>query len=152
LFNNLDYSFVAGREDGTFVYPKSQPGGGSPTLRRQYGFLRKVMTRFDFVRMRPDSEVIKADFPSGVTARTLANPGKEYLIYFRSGLGDKKTERKTRFADGELKVRVNVPLGLYAGEWLDPKTGASIAKIRIGPADLGVPAFSDDIVLTLRKD
>ena len=34
LYNNLDYSFVAGHEDGTFVYPASQPGGG-PALRRQ---------------------------------------------------------------------------------------------------------------------
>ena len=30
LYNNLDYSFVAGHEDGTFVYPPTQPGGGSP--------------------------------------------------------------------------------------------------------------------------
>ena len=34
LYNNLDYSFVAGHGDGTFVYPASQPGGG-PALRRQ---------------------------------------------------------------------------------------------------------------------
>jgi len=34
LYNNLDYSFVAGHEDGTFVYPASQPGGG-PAWRRQ---------------------------------------------------------------------------------------------------------------------
>ena len=30
LFNNLDYSFVAGHEDGTFAYPATQPGGGNP--------------------------------------------------------------------------------------------------------------------------
>ncbi|HVY72295.1 MAG TPA: DUF6298 domain-containing protein, partial [Verrucomicrobiae bacterium] len=35
LYNNLDYSFVAGHEDGTFVYPASQPGGGNPVFRRQ---------------------------------------------------------------------------------------------------------------------
>ena len=30
LFNHLDYSFTAGHEDGTFVYPAKQPGGGNP--------------------------------------------------------------------------------------------------------------------------
>ena len=30
LFNHLDYSFVAGQEDGTFRFPDSQPGGGGP--------------------------------------------------------------------------------------------------------------------------
>ena len=30
LFNNLDYSFTVGHEDGTFVYPKTQPGGHRP--------------------------------------------------------------------------------------------------------------------------
>ena len=29
LYNNLDYSFAAGHEDGTFEYPASQPGGGN---------------------------------------------------------------------------------------------------------------------------
>src|SRR5262249_25684699 len=35
LFNNLDYSFTADHEDGTFIYPQTQPGGGSTVLRRQ---------------------------------------------------------------------------------------------------------------------
>src|SRR5437660_1561495 len=35
LFNNLDYSFTVGHEDGTFVYPKTQPGGGNPEFRKQ---------------------------------------------------------------------------------------------------------------------
>ena len=29
LFNNLDYSFTSDHEDGTFLYPPTQPGGGS---------------------------------------------------------------------------------------------------------------------------
>ncbi len=28
LYNNLDYSFTVGHEDGTFVFPSTQPGGG----------------------------------------------------------------------------------------------------------------------------
>ena len=40
IFNNLDYSFTAGREDGTFAIPPRQPGGGGPSLRRQLSELR----------------------------------------------------------------------------------------------------------------
>ena len=29
LYNNLDYSFTADHEDGTFQYPDTQPGGGN---------------------------------------------------------------------------------------------------------------------------
>src|SRR5258708_7584440 len=59
LFNNLDYSFTAGHEDGTFVYPETQPGGGSPALRRQYGLLKQLIQRFAFLHMRPDNQLVR---------------------------------------------------------------------------------------------
>ena len=43
LYNNLDYSFAVGHEDGTFAYPSTQPGGGSRALRRQLKVLRDFM-------------------------------------------------------------------------------------------------------------
>ncbi|MCP5111239.1 MAG: hypothetical protein GY953_10425, partial [bacterium] len=52
-FNHLDYSFTAGHEDGTFAYPKTQPGGGGPALRRSYKTLIDFMESFDYVRMNP---------------------------------------------------------------------------------------------------
>ena len=58
LYNNLDYSFAAGYEDGTFEYPASQPGGGSRALRRQLKILARFIGGFDFVRMAPDNAVI----------------------------------------------------------------------------------------------
>lgn len=150
LFNNLDYSFVAGREDGTFVYPASQPGGGSPALRRQYGVLRRLFNRLDFVHMHPDNGVVKAALPAGVTARALARPGKEYLVYLRSGLGDPKAGLKTKFTAGEVTLAMNPAPGRYRAEWLDPKTGTTLATVDFsGPASLGVPAFADDIALVL---
>jgi hypothetical protein len=151
LFNNLDYSFVAGREDGTFVYPAAQPGGGSPELRRQYKFLVETIRRFDFIHMRPEKDTVKADLPPAASVRALGNPGKEYLIYLRTALGDPKSNPRTRFAEGELKLKLNPAPGRYSAEWLDPKTGASIGKLTTGPAELPVPAFTEDIVLTLRK-
>src|SRR5690606_3319038 len=54
LYNNLDYSFTAGHEGGTFAYPATQPGGGSKALRQQLAHLKAFMERFAFVSMQPD--------------------------------------------------------------------------------------------------
>jgi hypothetical protein len=75
LFNHLDYSFVAGQEDGTFAYPKTQPGGGSAAFRKQMKVLREFITGFDFVRMKPDHSVVQGGIPEGGTARALVEPG-----------------------------------------------------------------------------
>jgi hypothetical protein len=121
LFNNLDYSFTAGLEDGTFVFPASQPGAGSPELRRQLRFLSKVIHQFDFIHMRPDDEVVKASLPPGASVRALVKPDREYLIYLRTGLSDQKeaAKPKAEFAPGELPLQVTLPAGEFRVEWLD---------------------------------
>src|SRR5207249_6013454 len=68
LFNNLDYSFTVGHEDGTFVYPKAQPGGGNPAYRKQIKALTQFIHSSDFVKMRPDNSVIKSGLPEKAKA------------------------------------------------------------------------------------
>ena len=84
LYNNLDYSFVAGQEDGTFVYPATQPGGGNRSFRRQMKILRDFINGFDFIRMKPDNSVIKGGAPQGGTVRALVDPGNAMAIYVRN--------------------------------------------------------------------
>jgi hypothetical protein len=157
LFNNLDYSFTAGHEDGTFIYPQTQPGGGSTALRHQYRFLNSVFRRFDFLHMREANNVSQAELPDGASVRTLANPGKEYLVYLRTGLGDwqKHPERKIRFGRGELTLKLQLPSGNYRAEWLDSKAGKVVEKVELteqdGQRGLRVPAFEEDIALTVRR-
>ena len=157
LVNNLDYSFTAGHEEGTFVYPETQPGGGSPALRRQYGFLKRVIQRFEFVRMRPDLEVVKAELPPGASVRALVEPGRAYIVYVRTGLGDWKPhlERKAKFEPGELNLQLNLPGGELVAEWLDTKAGSLIDRVPFthtgGWRTLLAPAFQDYIALTVRK-
>jgi len=83
LYNNLDYSFVAGQEDGTFEYPASQPGGGSPALRRQLKILKDFIEGFDFVRMSPDDSAVRGGVPPGGSARALTERGRAMAIYVR---------------------------------------------------------------------
>jgi len=83
LYNNLDYSFTVGHEDGAFAYPNTQPGGGTATLRKQLRILRDFIYGFDFVKMKPDNSVVKGGIPEGMTARALVEAGKAYAIYLR---------------------------------------------------------------------
>jgi hypothetical protein len=142
LFNNLDYSFVAGHEDGTFVYPKNQPGGGNPEFRWQIRVLRDFINGFDFVKMKPDNAVIKGGLPQGVVARVLAEPGRAYAIYLRSGTGLQALE-------------VELPAADYQAQWISPLTGSVLKsdsfKHQGGVGRLLAPEMPGDIALSLKR-
>ena len=108
LYNNLDYSFAAGFEDGTFVYPAKQPGGGNPALRRQMRWLKEFIEGFDFVRMRPDPSIVLS-LPEKSSVRALVEAGRQYAIYWRG--------------TGVCKLELELPAGRYEVVWLNPLTG-----------------------------
>jgi hypothetical protein len=83
LYNNLDYSFTVGHEQGTFRFPSTQPGGGGPELRRQLLLLRDFFLGFDFLRMKADLGVVKEGVPATGSVRVLAEAGRAYAIYLR---------------------------------------------------------------------
>jgi len=157
LFNNLDYSFTAGHEDGTFIYPEGQPGGGSVALRQEYGYLKRVIGQLDFLHMLPEQGVVNAELPEGASVRSLVKPGQDYLVYIRTGLGDwkKHPERKTRFGARDLELKMTLPAGEFMAEWLDTKKGASTEKTTFshpgGLKTLSNPEFEDDVALLVRK-
>jgi hypothetical protein len=135
-FNNLDYSFTVGHEDGTDAEPNG-PGGGSAALRRQLGILSEFLRSFDLAKMRPDPLAV-ASAP-GLYTQTLSLPGERYAV-FATGAGP-----------GRLELAI--PAGTYAAEWIDTKTGAVIKRERVahagGTLALASPAFEDDIALRL---
>ncbi len=94
LYNNLDYSFTVGHEDGTFSYPNTQPGGGSVNLRKHLQALRDFMYSFDFIKMQPDNSVI-GNAPDGYSARALVESGKSYAVYLRQISGAQFSARWT---------------------------------------------------------
>ncbi|MBV8878759.1 MAG: hypothetical protein JO332_02235, partial [Planctomycetaceae bacterium] len=81
LYNNLDYSFTPKHPDGTFTDYKS-PGGGSPTLRKQLGILKKFLYGFDFVKMTPSDSIVRSVSIDGLRSRALSEPGRQYALYF----------------------------------------------------------------------
>ncbi len=156
LYNNLDYSFAPGREDGTYAYPEQQPGGGSATLRRQLRVLRDFMDSIDFVRMAPAADVLRSGVPEGAAAYTLAAPGKVYALYLHHG-----RERKGRGPQYEVdsaahsaQLSLDLPAGKYRAEWIDTKTGKVAKRENLshegGARTLASPQYSEDIALRVR--
>ncbi len=138
LFNNLDYSFATGYEDGTAV--NNAPGGGSAELRRQLKLLSDFLYSFEFVRMKPDYEVVVRS--PGVVVRALSEKGKQYAIYISNGTA--------------CELALDLPKGRYQVEWISTLNGSILkqqkVKTRGGQIVLSSPSFSEDIALRIIRN
>jgi hypothetical protein len=136
LFNSLDYSFTAGREDGTDTDNKA-PGGGSPALRRQLRTLCDFLHSFDLAALRPDRAFV-TDSPGAVT-RVLSAPGRAYALY----------------AEGRLPadLTLDLPAGRWKIEWIDPIEGSTSKPEELkhpgGPCRLPTPASAESAALRI---
>jgi hypothetical protein len=139
LYNNLDYSFTTKHPDGSLDDFKA-PGGGGRTLRRQLKILKDFVHGFDFLLMSPDDSVIVGGAPPKATARALVEAGKQYGVYVKGGT--------------KADLKLELPKGKYAIEWLNPRTGKMDKTESLehagGTATLRSPAYTEDIALAIR--
>jgi len=138
IYDNLDYSFSVGHEDGS-ARPDA-PGGGGAALRRQLAILKRFMDGFEFVRMKPDPAVVKVNAISKVSIHALSEPGRQYAIYL--------------CGDGVKKFVVDLPAGTYRHQWIDTQSGP-LGKPETfphagGERTLEVPEYRADIALGIR--
>ena len=139
VYDNLDYSFTVGHEDGTFMFPSTQPGGGGHSLQAQLAILKKFIESFDFVHMRPDNADVKA---VSATAKiyALAQPTKAYAVYVDGG-------------GPQTRLVVKAPAGGYHAVWINTRTGRVDKSETVvhagGELPLVSPAYSEDVALRL---
>ena len=137
VYDNLDYSFTVGHEDGTGKI--NAPGSGGAVLHKQLRILRDFINSFDFVRMKPDNSVIKGGLPNKATARALVEKGSAYAVYINGG--------------SRAQLVVKLPKGKYAAQWLNTKTGKIDKKETFkhtgGNRTLHSPKYQDDIALRI---
>ncbi|MBI3684084.1 MAG: hypothetical protein HY235_27235 [Acidobacteria bacterium] len=155
-YNNLDYSFAVGHEDGSFRVPGDQPGGGSATLRRQLKTLHEFMSRFDYIRMRPDATVVTGGVPEGASARVLAEPGRAYALYVHHGrvMADYRPRSIVRTSRQRATLTLQLPPGSYTANWWDPKAGRitqteTFSHSGSGKA-LASPEYTEDVALEVK--
>jgi hypothetical protein len=141
LYNNLDYSFTVGHEYGTFAYHAKQPGGGNAELRRQLAILKDFIHAFEFVKMRPDTSMVKGGIPKKGRVVALADSGRQYALYL--------------FGGTRTDLAVELPEGRYHVEWLNPRTGKIDKRETLrhagGTVTLASPAYDPDIALGIRR-
>jgi hypothetical protein len=139
VYNNLDYSFTVGSEDGSADI--DAPGGGGQVFRKQLEVLKDFINSFEFIKMKPDDSVIKSGIPEKATARALVEPGRAYAIYINGG--------------NQADLVLALDRGAYNAEWVNTKTG-SIEKresFRYGGGNrtLSSPKYTDDIALRIQQ-
>lgn len=123
IFNNLDYSFYAGKEDGTGE--NDAPGGGSANLRKGLKQLHDFLNSFDFVKMHPDFTVV-AHSP-GLEWQAISEPGKQYAIVFNGKPGK--------------WVKLDIPKGKYHFECFSPVSGRPLKKGFFTKEEKGIMRF-----------
>lgn len=139
LYNNLDYSFTADFEDGSFQYPSTQPGGGSDSLRTQLSYLRKFISSFDYVKMKPDTSLIENN---GVNKHiyVLSESGKQYALYI--------------WGSGPMDLQLSIPEGTYEVQFMNPLSG-KFEDARTISADgsmrLTTPAYREDVGIKIER-
>jgi hypothetical protein len=157
LYNNLDYSFSVGHEDGSFRYDAAAPGGGSPALRKELGILSTFFNSLDLVHLHPIEALAKSSEPNAPTLRSIAVPGRDYVVYVYHAHTDPKAKPKY-IVDSAVhrdKLSVDFPPGNYEQYWLNTRTGATEGKKRFhhsgGERTFESPAYSEDVVLRIRR-
>lgn len=149
IYDNLDYSFAVGYENGTAVQEKA-PGWGNATFRKQLRIMKEFIEGFDFPAMMPSTKVLAggvaktAEVTQEGTARGLAleNPGKEYAVYITQQPVSKK-------------IYLDVKPGIYSVLWLDPATGVyssgGTVERSVDFLEIALPQYKEDIALALRR-
>jgi hypothetical protein len=157
-YNNLDYSFAPGYEDGTYAYPGTQPGDGSRTLRRQLGALSRFFQDLDFVKMAPSAGLIAGGVPEGASARALgAADGSRYALYLHHAriLADHQPRYVVNTRRRAAALVLALPAGSWQARWWNPQTGKIDKSEEIshagGERNLSSPEYTMDVALDLRR-
>ena len=135
LFNNLDYSFYVGHENGTGK--NEAPGGGSANLRKQLKILADFLHSFELEKMHPDaSSVLKSP---GLIPYVLSD-GSQTFSLFLQAVGTESTIIELKVPDGEYQVQyLNTVEGTYSEELKTKvENGVLGINIEIPEGELGV--------------
>jgi hypothetical protein len=138
IFDNLDYSFSVGHEDGKDTEANG-PGGGSPDLRRRLRILSEFMRGLPLVELAPDFNTLK--HAGGVVIHMLSSSKGEYAMYV-----DGK---------GPTEIVLTLAAGEYAVSWMDVVTGQARDMPGVwhsgGDWTLKSPEFREGIALRVRR-
>lgn len=101
------------------------------------------MQRFDFIRMVPDHSI--GGLAENMVAYALMETGKQYAVYVC------RKENEPPEAETEVVLKLQLPQGDYAVEWVNTLTGeVDHQTTLVHGGGIGViqsPAFGQDVAL-----
>ena len=121
LYNNLDYSFFVGHEDG--LGENQAPGGGSKTLRSQLEVLSDLLHGFELVKLYPDPVCVRSS--PGLIPYVLSDQSGSYAVYLRA-IGTENSSLQVETGDGNFQVQT---LNTLTGAYSNPVTIAALEGI-----------------------
>lgn len=136
LFNHLDYSFALQSPDGRDTSYKA-PGGGSPALRSQLGFMRKTLESVPISSMSPDASCFAG--AGGYAVWPLSDRKKHWLVYVE------------RIASTIPNLNLNLPAGRYRYQWYDVTKGVMLSDGIMEKQTLQVPISAYRMCLVLQR-
>lgn len=139
LFNNLDYSFYVGKEDGTGE--NDAPGGGGTKLRKQLKTLNDFLHSFELEKLKPNQTVIQSS--AGLIPYILSDGDNTYAIYLRA-IGTKSTTLKLAANTGIYNIQI---LNTITGEYSDPVSQEAVN----GSLNINIDIPEEELALKVVK-
>jgi hypothetical protein len=103
--------------------------------------LQQFLNGFNFINMKPEKNIAKAEGNEKAHVTVLAETGKQYAIYL--------------FGGTVKSINLEVPVGNYRAEWVNTLTGKIEKDAEVNnatpPVKLEVPTYQQDIALRLLK-
>jgi hypothetical protein len=140
LFNNLDYSFFVGHEDGSGV--NSAPGGGSKDLRFQLKVLSEYLHSYTLDKMFPDLDCIGSS--PGLIPYVLSDREGTYAIFLRA-TGTERSTLLLETGDGTFMVQ---SLNTISGTYSEPVTIAAMD----GMLNLNIDIPQGELALKITRE
>jgi len=142
VYDNLDYSFYVGYEDGTGV--RAPVGGGSVALREQISILKDFVFGLDFINMKGDNSLVVNIMPRNNYLQYSAfvhNQEEMFAVYFGNS-----TEGNSITLNLSLNTK-----SVYQITWLNPVTGIRTNGGSWSYGPIVSPSFKPDIAILLKK-
>lgn len=118
LFNNLDYSFFVGHEDGQGI--NNAPGGGSKDLRFQLKVLSEFLHSFTLEKMHPDLNCIRSS--PGLIPSVLSDREGNFAVFLRA-TGTENSAITIEIGEGNFVIQ---SLNTHTGTYSEPVTSAAM--------------------------
>jgi len=149
-YDNLDWSFTPADASGCGREPLEDGRRlDGRCLRDWLGVLRALLGGYDLAALTPALELLPERLPGYGYAASTDGSGR-YILY----LVDGRLYRSEACLREPLSTVLNLPAGTYAAQTFDPRSGVrrELPRVRsTGSARLDIPAFTEDIAVTLDR-